>query len=226
MAESIFVRVGRLVSASIEDALDSMERAGGVRIMRESIREVERAIDDVRTGQEDAIARRLQAVRQQRLFRDKLVVLEEQAIFAIAEKRDDLAEAAVSRQIDHEAQAERLGPVATEAAEEADRLEHCLVALTARKAEMEEALAAFESAGREATLPNGDKAGPNIRRTVRKVERAEAAFERGMAGAGGVVGISRSDAETVAKVAELSALQKRACVAERLAALKSAHDAR
>ena len=72
MAESIFMRVRRLISASVEDAVDAMERAGGPSVMREAIREVDRAIDEVRAEQEAASARRLQAMRQQRMFRDKL----------------------------------------------------------------------------------------------------------------------------------------------------------
>src|SRR5918994_63247 len=139
MAESIFMRVRRLISASIEDAVDAMERAGGPSVMREAIREVDRAIDEVRAEQEAATARRLQAVRQQRMFRDKLAALDDQARFAMAEKREDLGEAAVSRQIDFEAQAGRLEAVQVEAASEASRLEECLVALNTRKAQMEEA---------------------------------------------------------------------------------------
>ena len=59
MAESIFMRVRRLISASVEDAVDAMERAGGPSVMREAIREVDRAIDEVRAEQEAASARRL-----------------------------------------------------------------------------------------------------------------------------------------------------------------------
>src|SRR3712207_2903335 len=169
MAESVFVRVRRLVSAGIEDAVDAMERAGGTGVMREAIREVDRAVDDVRTEQEAATARRLQAMRQQRMFRDKLAALDEQARFAIAENRDDLAEAAVSRQLDFEAQVERLDAVQAEAASEAGRLEEGLVALTARKSQMEQALAAFELARRDASLGGDGPTRPD-RRTERRVE--------------------------------------------------------
>ena len=221
MAESIFMRVRRLISASVEDAVDAMERAGGPSVMREAIREVDRAIDEVRAEQEAASARRLQAMRQQRMFRDKLAALEAQARFAIAEKRDDLAEAAVSRQLDFEAQAERLETVQTEAASEASRLEECLVALTTRKTQMEDALAAFETAQRDAALGGEGPARPT-RTTEGKVKRAEEAFDRAMTAAGGVAGISRTDAQTAAKVAEITTLQRSAAIAQRMAALRSA----
>jgi len=38
MAESIFARVSRLLSATVEDAVDRMEQAGGDAVMREAIR--------------------------------------------------------------------------------------------------------------------------------------------------------------------------------------------
>lgn len=220
MAESVFVRVRRLVSAGIEDAVDAMERAGGTGVMREAIREVDRAVDEVRAEQEAATARRLQAMRQQRMFRDQIAALDEKARFALAENRDDLAEAALSRQLDFEAQAQRLDAVQAEAAGEAGRLDECLVALAARKSRMEEALAAFEAAQRDASLGGDGPARPD-RRTERKVERAEAAFDRAMAGAGGVAGIVRADAQTAAKVAEITTLQKSAAIAQRMAALRS-----
>lgn len=220
MAESVFVRVRRLVSAGIEDAVDAMERAGGTGVMREAIREVDRAVDEVRAEQEAATARRLQAMRQQRMFRDQIAALDEKARFALAENRDDLAEAALSRQLDFEAQTQRLDAAQTEAAGEAGRLEECLVALAARKSRMEEALAAFEAAQRDASLGGDGPARPD-RRTERKVERAEAAFDRAMAGAGGVAGIVRADVQTAAKVAEIATLQKSAAIAQRMAALRS-----
>ena len=48
MAESIFARVSRLLSATAEDTVDRMEQAGGDAVMREAIREADRAIDQVK----------------------------------------------------------------------------------------------------------------------------------------------------------------------------------
>lgn len=220
MYESLLGRVRRMISASIEDAVDAMERAKGTSVMREAIREVDRAIDEVRGEQETATARRLQAMRQQRMFRGQLAVLQEKARFAIAQDRDDLAEAALSRQSDFEMQAERLDTVQAEAASEAGRLDICLAALTTRKAQMMEALAAFESAQRDASL-GGDGFAHSDRRTERRVERAEEAFDRAMAASGSVANTVRADAQVVAKVAEIDALQNSAEIARRMAALRS-----
>ena len=69
MAESIFVRVKRIVSGSVEDMVDSMERAGGTSVMREAVRELDRVVDDVKSERDAITARRLQAVRHQKMYR-------------------------------------------------------------------------------------------------------------------------------------------------------------
>src|SRR5258708_21757667 len=71
MAESIFARVSRLLSASVEDAVDRMEQAGGDAVMREAIREADRAIDQVKTELQSTMARRLQATRQQKMLTER-----------------------------------------------------------------------------------------------------------------------------------------------------------
>ena len=219
MAEPIFLRVRRILSASIEDAVDRMERAGGATVMSEAVREVDRALDEVRGEQEAATARKLQAMRQQRLLRERATALSDKARFALEAGRDDLAEAALSRQLDFEAQAERLDAVQANAAEEAGRLEECVTALSTRKAEMEDALAAFQSAHRDAEF-GGEGSSQRGRTVERTVERAEKAFDRAMAGAGGA-GFTRTDAKAAAKVAEIEVIQKSAVIAQRMAALRA-----
>ena len=71
MAESIFARVSRLLSATVEDAVDRMEQAGGDAVMREAIREADRAIDQVKAEREATMTRRLQAARQQKMFTER-----------------------------------------------------------------------------------------------------------------------------------------------------------
>jgi phage shock protein A len=220
MAEPIFLRVRRVLSASVEDAVDSMERAGGTSVMREAIREIDRALDEVKAAQENAAARVLQAKRQQKMFRERVTTLEEKARFALNEGREDLAEAAISRQIDFEQQAERLETVQANADEEAKRLEECVTALDQRKKHLEDELEAFELAQRDAAL-GGEGPCRNERHVERKVARAEQAFDRAMAGVGGGT-ISRGDAQAAARVAEIEVIQKSSVIAQRLAALRTA----
>ena len=150
MAESIFARVSRLLSATVEDTVDRMEQAGGDAVMREAIREADRAIDQAKAELESTMARRLQAARQQRMLTERADELTAKAKFALGEGREDLAEAALSRQIDFEAQAKKLDAVQSQAREEEQRLEDGLAALNARKRQMEDALQAYLISRREA----------------------------------------------------------------------------
>jgi phage shock protein A len=219
MAESIFLRVRRICSARIEDTVDRMEIEGGDTVMREAIREVDRAIDDVRSQQQAAMARRLQATKQQQMVEAKIAELGSKAKFAVDSGRDDLAEAALTRQVDFEAEIGSLQKVQSSTSDEEAKLEDSLAALRSRKAQMEDALRAFGEAQAEAAM-GGDK-GFHVQQEIeRKVERAEAAFDRAMGGAGGV-NFTRADADTINKVSELDSMQKGASVKDRLAALKA-----
>jgi phage shock protein A len=219
MAESIFARVSRLLSATVEDAVDRMEHAGGDAVMREAIREADRAIDEVKAELEAVMARRLQAARQAKMLAERIAGLTDKAKFALGEGREDLAEAALSRQLDFEEQARKLDAVALEARGEEQRLEAGLTALKARKSQMEEALAAFLASRNEAAFGGDGPVRPG-RTAEKKVDAAEKAFDRAMSGAGGA-GFARADAETINRVAEIDGLRKSATIAERLAALKA-----
>jgi phage shock protein A len=150
MAESIFARVSRLLSATVEDAVDRMEQAGGEAVMREAIREADRAIDQVKAEREATMARRLQAARQQKMLTERAEELTTKAKFALDQGRDDLAEAALSRQVDFEAQAKGLDAIQQQAREEERRLDEGLAALGARKRQMDDALQAYLVSRREA----------------------------------------------------------------------------
>lgn len=219
MAESIFNRISRILSATVEDSIDRLEKAGGEAVMREAIREADRALDQVKAELEAAVSRRLLAARQRAMLAERVEALTEKAGFAIDAGRDDLAEAALSRQIDFEAEGEKLGEAQARAREEEVRLGEGFAALKARKTQMEETLAAYVSARREASLGGDGSARPG-RSAERAVDAAERAFDRAMSGAGGL-GLPRVDADTINRVAEIDALQKSAAVAARLAALKA-----
>ena len=219
MAESIFARVSRLLSATVEDAVDRMEQAGGDAVMREAIREADRAIDQVKAELESTMARRLQAARHQKMLAERAEELTTKAKFSLDQGREDLAEAALSRQIDFEAQAKELETVQQQARREEQRLEDGLAALSARKRQMEDVLQAYLVSRREAAH-GGDGPSRPDRSAEKKVDAAEQAFDRAMAGAGGV-GFARADADTINRVAEIDGMQKSATIAERLAALKA-----
>ncbi len=219
MAESIFARVGRLLSATVEDGVDRMEQAGGDAVMRESVREVDRAIDQVNVEHQSVMARRLQAARQQKMLGDRIEELNAKAKFAIEQGRDDLAEAAMSRQVDFETQVKKLDEVQSLAREAEAKYEDNIAALKTRKSQMEDALSAYAVSHHDAAL-GGDGPTRNGNQIEAQVTRAEAAFDRAMTGAGGT-GFTRADADTINRVAEIDTMHKGSVIAARLAALKN-----
>src|SRR5258708_27411624 len=160
-----------------------MEQAGGAVGMREAIREADRAIDEVKAELESTMARRLQAARQQKMLTERVEELTAKAKFALGEGREDLAEAALSRQVDFEAQAGKLDAIQSQAREEEKRLEDGLAALGARKRQMEDALQAYLISRREAALGGDGPTRPD-RTAERKLDAAEQAFAPAIAGAG------------------------------------------
>ena len=219
MTESVIKRVKRLISGKIEDSVDAMEKAGGTSVMREAIRETQRAIEDVKVERDDVTLRRLQAIRQQKLYKDRLVSLTEKATFALNEGREDLAKAALTRQVDHEAQIVQLEKVELSSTEQEREWEVALAQLELRLATMQEELKAFQTAQSELGI-NSESGTNSPRKASRKIDRAEAAFNRAMAGAGGTARITAVNVETAKSLAEIQTLQRERDVEARLEALR------
>lgn len=213
MQESIFTRVRRVLAASVEDAVTALEKASGTSLMREAIRQVARAADEVRAEQAANADRIADAVRQEAQARARIAELDDKARYALGKERDDLAGAAVSRQLELEAELKRLATVQEGAAEQAVRLDEAAAALAARKAQMERELAAFEAA-QQAGAPAA--AVRRERDLQERADRAQETFERVMAAAGGNAA-GRSDAHE----AEIDALRRDEAIEARLAAMRA-----
>jgi len=219
MTESVIKRVKRLVSGKIEDSIDAMERAGGTSVMREAIRETERAIEDVKSERDEATLKRLQAIRQQKLYTDRLETLTQKAQFALNEGREDLARAALSRQVEYETQIENIQKAENRAVEEEREWEENLAQLEMRRARMQEELEAFEVVQAEMGI-DSDTNRHLKRDSERKIDLAEAAFNRAVTGAGGVAGVNRLDIKTTQSLAELDTMRRDQIITDRLAALR------
>jgi phage shock protein A len=212
MAEPFYMRAKRVVSAGIESALDQAERASGTSLMREAIREVDRAMDKVRREQEDATDRQNQAVGQQKLSAQRAEEWGGKVLFTLEKGREDLAEAAIMQQMDFEAKIKHFKNLEKSAKMDVSRLDRLLEELAARKTAMEDELAEFEKMMSENKAVSDEHmtSDPSVER---KIKRAEETFERTMEMAGGVAGASKH-------AADIGKLQRNSEVEERLAALK------
>ena len=220
MSESLVLRVKRLISGSANGVVDALETANAEIVMREAVREVERASDDVREELARAMTARHQTARLLEHTKAKLAELGERAKLAVDQARDDLAEAALSRQLDLETEIPAHEAKIVELTAKQTELEGYVASLAARKREMESEIAAFVAASASAARAAGSSAGPGASvasRAERRADQAQHAFERAMGSPAG----ARPDRETAARLHELDRLSRSSKVAERLAQLKS-----
>ena len=223
MADGLINRVKRLVSGSVNSIVDAVENAAPETVMKEAIREIDSAIDEVRDQLGLAIANKHHANKRLMEASAKHEELAEKLRLAVDQERDDLAEAAIARQLDLEAQIPVLEDALKDASLEESELESYISALTGRRREMEEDLQTYLASRpkeTEALAGGAENAQPD-----RKVENAETAFNRVLRGATGVPGTAKADNDTAAKLAELEMVSRENRIKERLAALKAVKSA-
>jgi len=213
-------RVSRLISGSVNAAIQSVENMSPDMMMEQAIREVEGAIADVRAELGKSTAERHLASKKLAENSGKHEELAEQIKIAVSQSRDDLASAAISRQMDLEAQIPVLEETVAGATEREKELEGYIDALKGKRADMQEELKLFKA--RKAEMPENtviDAGGnPSSQHEINKaVDQAAAAFDRASGHASDMLGTSGKDA---AQLSELKSLARESEVEKRLSALK------
>lgn len=218
MTDNLLTRVKRLVAGSVTSLIDAVEQAAPETVMKEAIREIDRALDDVRASLGVTLANRHHANKRLADATARHEDLGRQLQVAVAEKRDDLAEAVIVRQLDLEAQMPVLERALSDAGAEVKELEGYIAALAARKREMESDLEQFTSSRAAAVAPAADNPDSPVER---RVERAASAFDRVLGSKTGLPGTSAPERDVAAKLAELEKIERANRVRERLAAAKA-----
>lgn len=223
MAETLANRVSRIIVGGAHALLDKAENLAPEAVMAQAIREVDQVAAELRAdlGKVEA-AKHLVLSRTARLNSEH-EKLAEQIEFAMTQARDDLASAAIARQTDIEDLLPVLQKSLDEQNEQAQELESYIVALMAKKRELEQALSDYQNS--QSNAASSAPASNSMARQNR-VEDAEQSFARVLArqtGASGVVGGNVSEA---AKLKELAEIQRDQRIAERLAALKRQHQSK
>ncbi|WP_421723992.1 PspA/IM30 family protein [Bauldia sp.] len=220
MSEALVSRVKRLVSGGVNSLVDAVENASPETVMKEAVREIDAATDQVRDELGIIVANKHLANKR---LMDASVRHEELGAkiqVAMTEGRDDLAEAAIARQLDLEAQIPVLESAIKDASVEEAELEGYISALQARKREMEEELQSFRASRNTGGGDSGVAPGAQAS-AERKASKAEDAFNRVMSSSSGLPGMAASDRRDDAKIAELETLARKNRIRERLAALKA-----
>lgn len=212
-------RVSRLISGGLNAAVDAVENMSPDMVMEQAIREVEDAISEVRAELGRATAERHLGAKKLADNSAKHDELSSQISVAVEQGRDDLAEAAISKQMDLEAQVPVFEQTVADAVERERELESYIDSLMARRGEMQAELSAFKERMKE--QPENtviDAAGnPSAAHEINKaVDQAAAAFDRASGHASDVLGSSKD----ASPLAELKELARKSEVEARLAAIK------
>lgn len=221
MAEGLTQRVGRIISGSVNAIVDAVEDAAPEVVMEQAIRDIDGAIDDVRSELGKVIASKHLANKRLAEKNTRHEDLSEKIELALSEDREDLAEAAISNQLDIEAQIPVLEQTIAESGEHEKELEGYISALQAKKREMQDDLKVYRKTIKEKTVAVTGVAAENSGSNVeKKVDQASSAFDRILERQTGL-GSMKTTTKDAAKLAELETLTRDNRVKERLAAFKS-----
>lgn len=222
MSENLTARVGRIISGGLNAIVDAMENAAPDMVMEQVLREIDGAIEEVRTELGRVTAGRHLAGTRLKEENQRHETLAEQINTAVAEGRDDLAEAGIAGQLDIEAQIPLLERAIAEAGDKEKELEGYIQALQGRKRELKGELRRFTESRRSVKTGAGQVGEATGEGVAERVARAESAFDRVLEKHTGLAAAKTgSDAGHAAKLAELEELARKNRVKERLAALKS-----
>jgi phage shock protein A len=219
MADSLKTRVGRVIAGGMHALLDKIEDLNPQAAMEQSIREAEGVIDEVRHELGLVSANRHLAQQQHAKLNRSHEELRDQIAQALAETREDLARAAVSRQIDIEAQIPVLEAALADLARQEQELQGFTAALLAKKREMQEALADFRKS-RAATESAAQAQGQSS--VEQRLGKVADAFDKIYQRQTGLDGTQRAgDLAQAARLNELEQLVRDHKIAERMARIKA-----
>lgn len=220
MADSLKTRVARVIAGSAHAWVDRLENLAPEAVMEQSVREVDAVIADVRHELGLVSANRHLAQQRHAHLNAQHEKLAQQTEQALSASREDLARAAVARQLDIEAQIPVLETTLVEHARQEDELKGYVEALLAKKREMQDALTEFVRSRAPAPA-----AAPGARASATSGQRVDAAtqsFDRvyqrhtGLSPSG--VGATLDQA---AKLKDLEDLARENKINERMAQLRA-----
>lgn len=223
MADTIATRVSRIIAGSAHALLDKAENLAPDAIMAQSIREIDQVIAEVRVDLGKAEAAKHLVLSQMAKLNGEHEKLAEHIETAVTQSRDDLATAAIGRQADIEDLLPVLQKSLDEQSERSKELESYVVALLAKKRELDQVLTDYQASLANPPVASGPTGSTGSAHRQTRVEEAESSFGRVLARQTGVSGITGGTMAEAAKLKELADMQRSNRVAERLAAIKAAH---
>lgn len=169
MNEHLISRVSRLISGSINSLVDMAEEMAPEVVMKESIREVESTISEIKVLLGKEVVNQKTLISKLESENKKYEELSLQIDVALKENREDLAKLAIAKQIDIETQLPILEESLKQSESDISKLENYIDALHAKTREMNEELIAYSKIRKEQKIDA--KIDSNI-------QKAESAFDR------------------------------------------------
>ena len=214
--EGVVARVGRVMAGMAHSVVDMAEQANPEAVLAQALREIDGAIDEVRTELGRAKGEQMRVEARMKQLEEERGTLEARIDTALKNGRDDLAEAGVARQLDIEAQSNLLTQLRAEAEGEIQKLESSLDAVRASRREAEDRLRDL----RHVTMvaPDGTVMGGRDS----AIDRANANVEKALNATGRITGVPNGPAaQNASALQDLEALHRDNQIKERLAQLKA-----
>jgi len=212
----VVARVGRVMAGMAHSVVDMAEEANPEAVVAQALREIDGAIDEVRTELGRAKGEQMRVEARMKQLEEERGTLEKRIDTALQNGRDDLAEAGVARQLDVEGQANLLAQLRVEAEGEIQKLESSLDAVRASRREAEDRLRDL----RHATMVAPD--GTVIGGRDSAIDRANAKIEKALNATGRITGVPNGPAvQNAGALQDLEALHRDNQIKERLAQLKA-----
>lgn len=219
--ESMTLRVGRIISGSARKIVEILESTAPEIVMEQAIDEIDSSIFELRDELGKQEAEKHIANKRLNDANSKHHELGKQINIAMDENREDLAEAAVQRQLDIESQIPILKRSMEDAHGNIEELNSYIAALQAKKREMGDELKEWRTSK---AVADSISAGGTVKSDAEieaKVARAESAFQRVIKNRASDAGF---DAENAKKLAELEELTRKNRIKERLSQIKAQRD--
>jgi phage shock protein A len=220
MVETLRARVGRVIAGGVHALLDKLEDQAPEAMMQQAVRELDKVADEVRQELGRTAANRHLAQQQHADLNRRHTELSIHIEQALAQQREDLARAAVARQLDIEAQLPVLEGTLGDLAKEEAELKGYADALQGKKRDMEDAIAAYRTSRLRTESAVASAAGAG--KVQAKADNATAAFDRVYQRQTGLTTAAQgASLEQGARLKELDDMVRSNKVEERLAQFKS-----
>lgn len=220
MAETLKNRVGRVMAGGVHALLDRIEDRAPEAMMEQALRELDCVVDEVRHELGVHAANRHLAQQRHAELNKQHEALRGQIELALSQQREELARAAVGRQLDIETQLPLLEASLAELARQEGEYRGYVDALLAKRREMEAALSQFRQsrAGSGVSAAAGAKPAVDIEA---RIADATGAFDRVYERQTGLAGPARAvQLEQAGQLQSLEDLVRQTQIEARLAQLK------